>query len=786
MRDLQLFGVLLGLSLLMAVLVVRCSAPGPGDAADSGSVLAAAGAGAGAGAEPVIQLACNGNSNYRIVIPKDAGGVVRDAAEELRMHLEQITGAVLPVVDDTRPRGPHEIVVGNGARLDEHGIEPAVFADLGADGFVIRTCGTALVLAGSNPAGTRNAVFAFLEDHLGCRMYAPDAVRIPRREMLILGAIDERQVPVFTHRETHYYFPLTDDRYVRWHRLTGKIDRNRDWGMWVHTFDRLVPQDEYFGEHPEYFCEINGRRVRDGQLCLSHPEVFEILCANLDRMMAEKPQARIWSVSQNDNYNYCTCKECCALNEQYGAHSGSLLAFVNRVARKFPDKVISTLAYQYSRAAPEGIVPERNVNIMFCSIECNRSRPLATDPGEADFRKDLEDWGRLTDNILIWDYVVQFRNLLDPFPNLHVLQPNLRFFARNNCTMMFQQGSGGSITEFHELRTYLIAKLLWNPGADVDAVMDDFLEGYYGAAAAFIRGYIDRMHAALIASGGRLDIYGYPKNGIDTYLTPELLKEYARLFDRAEKAIRGDPERLERVRRARLPLEFAILDLATHDVNDDLTYLRRRDGLVTRRDKMLQRLDDFVRACGAHGIERLEEHGYSPADFKADVEELVAKSERVNLARGKPVNVLTRWSDKYPVGGARALTDGSFGLRDFHYNWLGFENADLKAIVDLGTETEIRRISADFLQEPLSWIFLPAKIEYFASQDGRSFERVASLANEISQRKGKVIVHTFAAVLDGVRARYVKVHAESLKLCPDWHRGAGQPAWIFVDEIIVE
>ena len=157
-----------------------------------------------------------------------------------------------------------------------------------------------------------------------------------------------------------------------------------------------------------------------------------------------------------------------------------MIWFVNKVAAEFPDKIISTLAYQYTRSAPKNIKPASNVNIMFCSIECNRSRSLATDSLSASFRKDAEDWCALTDNIFMWDYVVQFRNMVSPFPNLRVLQPNIQYFRDKGMKMMFQQGTGGNNSEFYELRQYLIAKLLWNPDADVDALMDDFLQGYYG------------------------------------------------------------------------------------------------------------------------------------------------------------------------------------------------------------------------------------------------------------------------------------------------------------------
>jgi hypothetical protein len=423
---------------------------------------------------------------------------------------------------------------------------------------------------------------------------------------------------------------------------------------------------------------------------------------------------------------------------------------------------------------------------MLCTIECDRSRPLEKFVGDDSFQKDLQDWGKLTSNIYLWDYVVQFRNYLDPFPNLHVLQPNLKFFARNNCRMIFEQGSGGSISEFHELRTYLIAKLLWNPDIDLDAVMNDFLHGYYGKAGSFIKKYIDRMHQALIASGKRLDIYGYPYSAIDSYLTPALLKEYELLFDQAEHAVRDDSLLLRRVKRARLPLEFAILDISMHNESEELSYVKHQHDEVLPRNDMLTRVKAFAGACAENNIVRLEEHGYSPEEFQANVKILVEKSLCKNLASGKPVTVLTEWSEKYPVGGGKALTDGVYGVMDCHFNWLGFENADLEAVIDLDEPTVVRKIRADFMQYPLAWIFLPLKVEYSVSDDGKTFVKVATIINRIPADKGKIFLEPVSACFEKTTARYIKIYAESMKLCPDWHRGAGQPAWIFTDEIIVE
>ena len=323
--------------------------------------------------------------------------------------------------------------------------------------------------------------------------------------------------------------------YAAWHKLNTRDD----WGLFVHTFRTLVPPEKYFDEHPEYFSLLKGNRTPDCQLCLTNPDVFRIVVEELRARMRENPEARFWSVSQNDTYCPCECAACAAIDSAEGSPAGSILSFVNRVADEFPDKIISTLAYQYSRAAPKHIKPRPNVNIMLCSIECNRSRPIADDPASASFVKDVEDWSALTHNILLWDYVIQFRNLVSPFPNLRVLQPNIRFFVENGITSVFEQGLSELHGEFAELRAYLIAKLLWNPYADADSLMDDFLRGYYGGAAPQIRRYIDTMHDALAASGEELSIYGYPWPSRNGYLSPVMMHAYDSLFDRGRTRREG-------------------------------------------------------------------------------------------------------------------------------------------------------------------------------------------------------------------------------------------------------
>src|SRR5688500_16538437 len=169
--------------------------------------------------------------------------------------------------------------------------------------------------------------------------------------------------------------------------------------MWVHTFNELVPPEMYFEEHPDYFSLVDGKRM-PRQLCLTNPNVLQITVQNLRKKIARNPEAKYWSVSQNDNREFCTGEKCKAIDDREGSPSGSILSFVNQVADQFPDKMISTLAYEYGRRAPKTIVPRDNVNIMLCSIEIHRDKPTTQDTTSADFARDVKEWGKIAKDII--------------------------------------------------------------------------------------------------------------------------------------------------------------------------------------------------------------------------------------------------------------------------------------------------------------------------------------------------------------------------------------------------
>jgi len=733
-----------------------------------------------------LNLTLNGKSEYQIVLSDSASYWDSLAAKELKKYIEKISGAIIPIVSDNQPLQTKEIIIGKNNRSVHIDKSPIKY-----DGFIIKTEGEKLYFIGGKEKGTLNAVYSFLEKYLNCRMYSASVQIIPYQTTIILPQINTLENPVFEYRDIHYY-ETTNDEYCRWHKLVDSHDK-KQWGMFVHTFQTLVPPDKYFDSHPEYFALRGNIRVRE-QLCLSNPEVLKIVINELRRRMTENPQAKIWSVSQNDNYSYCQCPECRKIDEQEGSPSGSIINFVNKIAREFPDKIISTLAYQYSRKPPKNIKPEKNVNIMLCSIECNRTKPLDVDSNSAAFVNDLIEWSKITNNIFLWDYVVQFSNLISPFPNFQVLQPNIQLFAKHNIKMMFQQGAGHcNVTEFGELRTYLIAKLLWNPNINVDSVMNDFLYGYYGPAGKYIREYIDLMRNELIKSGHDLWIYSNPVVQMNYFLTPELMKIYKKIFDEAENSVRDQEDFLKRVKIARLPLIFAELEQAKATAKDNnILVIKKNKNKYETNPFIISLLNEFENTIKDLDNVFIHEHGLTAEIYISRYKSILSKTMYNPIALNKPVTFLTEPNWKYLANGKKSLTDGLRGDEDHFFNWVGYEGNDMEVIVDLQKIQTIRKISIAFLQNVFSWIFLPEKVEISISKDGNNFNTISVIPNTISATRKELEAPIYAFIKDftcqfnPVKTRFVKIKATSIKTCPRWHPGYPEKAWIFTDEIVIE
>lgn len=684
------------------------------------------------------------------------------AARLLQDFIQRITDAQLPIATEATPR-KGDVVIGKG---DTEGLTE--------DGFRLATDNGKLFISSGGDQGVVYGVVTLLENYFGVAYYAANACALEKRATLTIPEMNHTENPAFRYRQSQSY-ALRDSIYKLWFRLKEPQEAFVR-GYWVHTFSRLVPASEFGKSHPEYYSFINGnRRPGDAsQLCLTHPDVLEIVCHRIDSIFKANPNVKTISVSQNDgNDTNCTCPACSALDKQEGGPSGSLIHFINKVAARFPDKEISTLAYQYTMQPPTHIKPLPNVNIMLCNIDCRREVPLTDNASGKEFVRALEGWAAISNNLFIWDYGINFDNYLVPFPNFPILQKNIQLFKKNHATMHFSQIASSKGGDFAEMRTYMVSKLMWNPELNADSLMRSFMDGYYGAAAPYLYQYEKLLEGALLSSKADLWIYDTPLSHKDGMLNANCRKRYNELFDQAEAAVLHDQTRLDRVRLSRLPLQYSDLEVA-----------RTEPGHTA--DKLKQQLTLFDERTSYFNVSTLNERNNSPQDYCRLYAERYLPGKNTNLAKNAQITWVSGPAKQYEAKACTALTDGYFaGDSSKEPGWIGWQGVDGVFILDMNEIKEVSSVSTDFIHQLGQWALFPKGVAYSYSTDGTHYQSFGKLTIAEDREPQTKFYQARYNVDTPVKARYIKIEIENEKICPGWHYGAGHPSWFFLDEVTV-
>ena len=505
------------------------------------------------------------SADCTIVCGEDADPAVRYAAEELRDYVKKLTGVELTINGEAG----HRIHLVNLLVDDEfyacvRSLTGASLTVVAPDGFNIVRKGDGLWILGEGPRGCLYGVYDLLERYGGVGFYSSWCEKVPRLEKLTAPRGVVVSSPAFAMREPFWYDVNEHREFAAKLRVNGFNHTPNDVPANVggddfrfggglgscHTFNRLCDPNLYFDTHPEYFSLVKGKRQKDHtQLCLTNPDVLEIVTSNVLARIRKDPGAKFYGVSQNDWYNYCECEKCKTIDDEEGSHAGTMVRFVNavaeRVEKEFPNVLIETLAYQYTRKPPKKTKLRPNVVPCLCTIECDFARPIPESPFEQDksFMEDIVGWAKQTDQLYVWDYVTQFTHYPHAFANVYALQGNIRFFRDSGVKMLFEQGAReGYHAGFAELKAWLLAKWMWNPEADMKALLDEFFDGYYGKGASFVREYFEELHRRQLA------VSSDPKKPLTIFMgaheppynDAEFMKWAEDLWQKAEDEVKGE------------------------------------------------------------------------------------------------------------------------------------------------------------------------------------------------------------------------------------------------------
>ncbi len=498
-------------------------------------------------------LALSAMRRWRVVLPPTAGASEKYAAEEFQKYFRQV------IQWEPSPDAEGFIYIGASPVLDAEEIN-----------IDVETVGVRI--SGGSPRGILYAVYQFLEELVGFRFLTAEHTYVPDAAALKIPCGGYLYKPPFSFRWSYYRENSEVPEFAAKRKVNTVTDAENLGGrtqqqLINHSFHWLVPFDTYGASHPEYYALVDGRRDTNThgggpQLCVTNSEVIEIAAESAIQHLDAHPDVTNISVSQADTAAYCRCEPCEALNRREETPMGSQLTFVNAVAERIekvhPHVKVGTLAYWYTRKPPKTLRPRHNVQIQLCSIECCTLHAIDTPACERNraFCQDTNEWGKICDDIWLWHYNTNFRSYDLPFPNLRSIAPNVRYFLRNNAKGVFMQANGNGLSgEFSELRNYLISQLLWNPRLDDEALLTEFVEFHYGAAAPPILAYITFLHDNADARGLHPKCFAAPEDvGLGAETAQIVFDYFQEALSLAENA-----EIRERVEKAAIPAYKAML-----------------------------------------------------------------------------------------------------------------------------------------------------------------------------------------------------------------------------------
>lgn len=533
-----------------------------------------------------VTLLENGEVKATVVYSDGASESLIAAADFMAATIDRMSGSsgVRTAVKKGGESG-FSIYVGraaNSALID--------LSDVKDDGYKLEIKPEGIYIVGKTDDATRNGIYDFLETHLECMYVSPENTYVPLCPTVKL-ALEEKTVnPTITWRKVYQYESVQNGWYERL-KMNGTIVKEgensielyNEWGTWCHSSFEFVPPEKYFDEHPEYYAKFLGKRryqfnvlgrTFPTHLCYTNEEVYQIAEAELVKRIEANPEVKFWDFSIMDTYfATCRCKECKKFNKEAGSEMGTLLAFLNRLADAirddYPDVYLSTLAYQRVKNPPKNMKCAPNLCINVCAFPGTQSYPYSTEGGikaSREFAERVVEWGKICDNILVWDYVVNFTHLKLPFPNFEFQKENLEFYLENNIRFVFHQGSREPMDENAEMRTYLLSRQLWDKDVDLLALAKKYVAVVYGDAAGLVEEYMDTANAAMIESGADLSLYDSPKKHKNGYLAPKLTDKYLELTEKMlEVAENSDTVNVKAVEMLRVNALYAKMTDASWD-----------------------------------------------------------------------------------------------------------------------------------------------------------------------------------------------------------------------------
>jgi hypothetical protein len=518
----------------------------------------------------LLTLTQSGVARYRIHVGTQTDSITLSAAAELADYLQQISGGnFMPLSNDANTQNGPLLIIGRDNQLTQRLCPDIPYDKLGSDGFVIRTVGMHVVIAGATPRGTMYGVNWFLDRQLGVKWLSPDFTVVPSVKTIQLASLNTLQIPRFSYREVLSF--EGQNKIYRAHNLLNGESHGPSFSpsppaidSWDHSwlakdgyadFFELLPQKTYAKEHPDWYA--------GGQLAMMNTSMRQAMAAAIILRLKALPDYRtVWFDIHDQDWGWDLDPASQAFASQHGGLPSAprldmVIDVANQVRKVLPGARFAFNAYHWSFTPPQGMSVPDYVLVFPMTIQVDYSTAL-NQGRNTQLGKDIEGWNAIAQHVQVWDHITNFSGYYQPTPNIYPIAHSIQWLATlPHIQGYFAEGSWETPNaEFASLRVWLIARLLWNPHENADALVAEFTHYYFGAAAPEVLRYIQLMHAAITKSGDVLS----EKTQVDLAMyNLDFIMAADQLFDQAEAAVADNPVMLEHVKTARMPVDYVIL-----------------------------------------------------------------------------------------------------------------------------------------------------------------------------------------------------------------------------------
>lgn len=604
-----------------------------------------------------------------------------------------------------------------GPKLSSTNVEPSadkIYIQLEIDpqiaGFILIHNANKLIISGATEDALKKGIRYFFAQYTNLNQFSLYQGNIAIQQKIIIPS----GLNYASNSELTYIEPYFAENFNPEFRLWNNTNTLEEtWGLWGHNIGKLIKVT------PEMYAIVNGK-PNEEQLNFSSKAMQGALEAAIANQLDNNPQANKFMIMPYDNELVCQCEQCVKEGNTKTNASPAVFALIDKLADKFPKASFYSTAYVSTETPPKKSVRE-NVGIMISTMSFPKGVVLENSNKAPQIAQKFKDWQKVTKNIYLWDYAINFDNYFEFYPTVFIAQKNLQFYLKNGVTGIFMHGSDeGSFTAFGDLKCYLYAQLFNNPNSDLKYHIKLFLENNYPTLGKMLSEYYIKAEESALKSNRTIDIYGGIKQSVRKYLNQEEINNYLTNFLSKTNTFNTK----ERKASEMILMAFIFQNLELLRINGvaENGYASYQDNNTTLKPEVQKWTALFEQLANSHGIDSYNESNLSLREYINLWSTRIIQTPYQNRFYKKPFKVVSKLDEDY--ADTKMLNDGAIGFKDYYNNWLINSSPTLTLETDITGLESSSSIQIDFLYDKKHKIYPPEKVVVYIGE--RKYENTVT------------------------------------------------------------